>query len=66
MHKKKDSILSIVIQDNGKGFGKEVLLSLNKNFGLVGIEERTNLLNGNFYIESDSINGTKYFINIPI
>ena len=66
IHKKKDNILSIVIQDNGKGFRKDVLLSLNKNFGLVGIEERTNLLNGTFYIESDSTNGTKYFINIPI
>jgi len=66
IHKKKDNILSIVIQDNGKGFRKEVLLSLNKNFGLVGIEERTNLLNGTFYIESDSTNGTKYFIDIPI
>ncbi len=58
--------LKIVIQDNGKGFNKDVLLFENKNFGILGIEERVKILDGSFQIESDSLNGTKYIINIPI
>ncbi len=61
----EDNRCIIYIEDNGKGFinnnDKE-----NKHFGIVIMEERINLLNGNLLIESEPECGTKIKVEIPL
>ena len=61
--KTKDS-LKIECIDDGKGFDLKILKK-TKQFGLVGIKERTQSLNGNFDIKSSANNGTHITIVIP-
>ncbi|MDO7906551.1 sensor histidine kinase [Paenibacillus sp. JX-17] len=60
-------LVKIVVQDNGVGFkpeqfekGKE-----NNHFGLIGMRERVELLEGRMEIESAENQGTKIVIHIP-
>jgi signal transduction histidine kinase len=62
-----DNELKIVIQDNGKGFLLEKLMNkFNTSFGLLNIQERVNILNGKFTLESSPGEGTKHKFLIPI
>ena len=63
---KKESSISIYIEDDGKGFDKENVYDERKKmkgFGLENIKKRITLLNGEFSI--NSANGTKIKIIIP-
>lgn len=60
------SKLSIVISDNGKGFNVHNLTNLRGHYGLLGIQERVNLLDGQVKIDSSKRNGTRVEISIPI
>lgn len=59
--------INLVIRDNGKGF--DVKRSFNNDdntcFGLIGMQERVQLLNGNFEVKSKIGRGTELFINLP-
>lgn len=55
--------LSVTIEDNGKGFDTAENVG-NESFGLLGMRERINLLNGEFTIKSLKGTGTK--INIKV
>ncbi len=58
----------IVIQDNGKGFDLDkVQLKIRQgnHFGLIGMRERVELLEGRFDIESEPNAGTKITMLIP-
>lgn len=58
----------LVIQDNGIGFRSEVIeqaASRNANFGLVGMRERVELIEGRMDIDSNPGHGTKIIIDIP-
>ncbi|WP_199616774.1 sensor histidine kinase [Paenibacillus alkalitolerans] len=62
--------VSVVVQDNGVGFDKaKMALKLreegNDHFGLVGMKERVELLEGNIEIESNVNAGTKITIEVP-
>ena len=61
--KTKDS-LKIECIDDGKGFDLKILKK-TKQFGLMGIKERTQSLNGNFDIKSSANKGTHITIVIP-
>lgn len=66
--KKEDSLI-IQIYDNGDGFDKDSIMKSGvqiKHYGLHIIEERINLLSGQFNIESKIGEGTKIDIIIPI
>ncbi len=54
-----------VIEDNGQGFDLAAARS-NGRLGLLGMQERAELLGGNLVIESEPGQGASLFISIPI
>jgi signal transduction histidine kinase len=65
----KDDSVKLTISDNGIGFEvpRELgsLAQLGK-LGLIGMQERTRLLNGRFSIESEMHKGTSLTVELPI
>jgi two-component system, NarL family, sensor kinase len=61
----KNNKLVVTIKDNGKGFSTEQVKTNNKGLGLKNILSRIDILRGDLYLASDSINGTSYTIEIP-
>ena len=60
-------LLSISIEDNGKGFDyQETLKRKNKGMGLLFMEERIKYINGRLFINSEKGAGTKITLNTPI
>jgi two-component system sensor histidine kinase UhpB len=64
----KDSRLTLMIEDDGRGFDvDEVLRSTEeRHLGLFGIEERVALLGGTFNIESQPGHGTRLRVQVPL
>ena len=65
----KDSAITIEIEDDGRGFDVETLSTQageNQGLGLLGMQERIELLQGQFHIESQPGNGTRINIEIPL
>lgn len=60
---RKDAMI-IVIKDNGKGF--DTRQKKDKSFGLVGMRERVEMLNGTLRINSEIGNGTVVLIQVPL
>ena len=60
-----DSLLNIIVEDNGKGFDAKVLPEKD-GMGLKSIEKRIEHLEGSFEIDSTIGKGTNIIINIPI
>ncbi len=60
-----DSLLNIIIEDNGKGFDAKILPEKD-GMGLKSIEKRIEHLEGVFEIDSTIGKGTNIIINIPI
>ncbi|WP_438444753.1 sensor histidine kinase [Gorillibacterium sp. sgz5001074] len=66
---RKNSRLSVIIEDDGVGFDVEHVLERDPskhNLGLRGMEERAILLNGALRIESGEGTGTTVFMNVPV
>ncbi|RKP47266.1 histidine kinase [Cohnella endophytica] len=64
-----EDTIQMVIEDNGVGFQQEVVESRTRShshFGLIGMKERVDLLQGKIEIQSALGNGTKIKINVPI
>ncbi|MHA7058246.1 sensor histidine kinase [Aquimarina sp. M1] len=60
-----DSLLNIIVEDNGKGFNAKILPEKD-GMGLKSIEKRIEHLEGTFEIDSTIGKGTNIIINIPI
>ncbi len=60
---KKDKI-TVVVKDNGKGFDKEKQKS--GSFGIMGMKERVDLLEGDITIDSKIGAGTVVLIQVPL
>lgn len=58
-----NGLVNIIIEDNGKGFDKEEIK--DKSFGLLGMRERIEMLEGEFNIDSEIGKGTKIKISLP-
>lgn len=61
-------LVKISIRDNGRGFNTEILeqkANQHVHFGLIGMRERVELLEGRMEIESAENQGTKIVIHIP-
>lgn len=58
-------MVSVTIEDNGKGFDTAENVG-SESFGLVGMRERINLLNGQLVIKSAKNKGTKIIIKIQL
>ena len=63
--KQAENTVLIRIEDDGAGFDFEAAKS-KSGFGLVGLKERTELLNGEISIDSKIGEGTKIKVKIPI
>lgn len=55
--------LTMIIKDNGKGFDPSI--KKDKSFGLIGMRERVEMLEGNLNIDSIKGKGTKVLIKVP-
>ncbi|MBW3630711.1 MAG: sensor histidine kinase, partial [Gemmatimonadetes bacterium] len=65
---RRRGILSIILEDNGKGFEPDAVLGSGdgaKRLGLRGMRERVKLLGGQLDIESSPAIGTTLFVRIP-
>ncbi len=62
-----DKKLSLIVEDNGKGFDTGSLQSSGSDggLGISGMQERASLLGGIFEIESSTRTGTAVYVNIP-
>jgi signal transduction histidine kinase len=61
--------ISCVIEDNGKGFQMDDILSVKKgkkSLGLVAMEERVKMMGGGFEIWSEKGRGTRISITVPV
>jgi len=58
-------MLTVTIEDNGKGFDTAENVG-SESFGLVGMRERINLLNGELIIKSEKGIGTKITIKVQL
>jgi signal transduction histidine kinase len=59
--------VTIVVQDNGKGFPVEKRTATaiaNGKLGLLGMRERSQLINGSFNIQSEPGQGTRVFVQV--
>jgi len=63
--REKGNFIKINFGHNGKGFNIEEVKAKTKGMGLYNLDNRINILNGNFEIESDISSGLKVQINIP-
>lgn len=64
----KPSNISLTIHDNGSGFLVEAVRQVasgNSHFGLIGMRERVELIEGRMDIDSKPGQGTKIMIDIP-
>lgn len=55
--------LSLIVKDNGKGFDPCEIK--DKSFGLIGMRERVEMLDGKMTIDSEKEKGTTIFITVP-
>jgi len=58
-----DNYINILVQDDGKGFDPN---QYSPGYGLKGMQERINILKGNFNLISELDKGTTITFNIPI
>jgi PAS domain S-box-containing protein len=63
--KQENGSILLNIHDNGKGITKEQILN-PKSFGLIGMQERTKYIGGEFRISGSKSRGTRIEITIPV
>ncbi len=63
---KKDKTILLQTMDNGVGFNLNEILAVKGGHGLLNLESRTDVLNGNFSYESEINKGTRYFFEFPV
>ena len=58
--------LVVEITDNGQGFDLEAVNAAGDNWGLIGMQERAEVLGGSLEIKSDIGRGTKVVAKLPL
>lgn len=64
-----DGVMKILVRDNGTGFEMEKMkdkISSGNHFGIIGMQERVEMLDGEFRIDSVLGKGTDVYLTIPI
>jgi len=61
----RDDMLSIIVEDNGRGFEKHKL-NMNEGMGLSSLEKRIEHWEGSLEVDSSPGNGTNILIDIPL
>jgi signal transduction histidine kinase len=66
--RRKGERILCTVQDDGVRFDPETVLSRNgkKGLGLIGIQERLNVLKGTLHIKSQSGRGSELSITVPL
>jgi PAS domain S-box-containing protein len=59
-------VLSVQIEDRGRGFDPEVAVATTGSSGLVGMAERVKLLNGHLTVEATPTLGTQITAELPL
>lgn len=59
-------VVTAMVEDDGKGFDPEVDVIGTESFGIMGMQERMTLLDGEVTIKSEKNKGTKVYIKVPI
>ncbi len=59
----QDQVLTIMVEDNGKGFD---ISAASSGIGLINIEKRIEKIDGEMVIDSSIGNGTTVILNIPL
>jgi signal transduction histidine kinase len=59
-------LLSVQVEDRGRGFDLETVLAASRSSGLAGMRERVVLLDGQLTIDSQPGDGTKITAEIPL
>ncbi|MBI2165967.1 MAG: HAMP domain-containing protein [Chloroflexi bacterium] len=65
----RDSVATVMVSDDGKGFDVDRVLDFGasaNSVGLLGMQERVRLLNGRLHIRSEQGKGTQVTVKIPI
>jgi signal transduction histidine kinase len=57
--------LTLVVEDNGRGFAEEAVFS-PKSLGLLGMRERMFPFGGNIEINTRSGKGTRVIVSVPV
>lgn len=58
--------LNILVEDNGKGFHTDKILTKSNGIGLRSIDKRISYLNGTLHLESEPDKGATIIIDIPL
>lgn len=64
LHKTEDPLILLCIRDDGKGF--DIHQKAQNSYGLIGIRERVNALNGQLYLFSAEGQGTHLEVQLPL
>ena len=62
---RRDGLITLLIEDNGKGFNPNDKKNKSKGMGLIGMNERAQLVGGELEIESAPGKGTTVFVRVP-
>jgi len=62
---KRDGMIVLLVEDDGKGFNPEDKKNRRKGIGLIGMKERAALVGGSLEIESAAGWGTTIFVRVP-
>jgi two-component system sensor histidine kinase NreB len=65
MLEKRDDLIVLIIEDDGKGFKPKDKKNRSKGLGLMGMQERAVLIGGTLEIESAPQQGTTIFVRVP-
>lgn len=63
----KDNMMEMIIQDNGVGFDKTILVDkAQRSFGILNLEERVKILKGKFSIDAEPNKGVRSVVVFPL
>jgi PAS domain S-box-containing protein len=65
MLEKRGDLIVLIIQDDGGGFNVKAKKKCSKGIGLIGMQERAELIKGTLEIESTA-DGTTVFVRVPL
>jgi PAS domain S-box-containing protein len=63
---KRRNEITLIVEDDGKGFDPELPNKKERRMGIIGMNERAALLGGTVEIESSPGRGTTIFVRIPV
>ena len=63
---KRDGLIVLIVEDDGRGFNKKDKVNREKGIGLIGMKERAALIGGTLEIETAPGKGTTIYARVPV